>query len=326
MTPLISIIIPVYNVEKYLDYCLQSVLTQDYTNLEIILIDDGSTDSSGQMCDEYAKTDSRVMVIHQNNGGLSHARNVGMKVMRGEYFSFIDSDDYVRTDYISTLFRYILEDQTDLAVSLVKKVLDNKDIQPIAEENINHFIYNQEDIKLQMISRKVPMYAPGKLYKRELSNYMMFPVGRHFEDVPVSWKVINNVNNVSFIDSKLYYYRQRLDSIVNMSFKKERMDQVYFSEEIFDDTEDGTQLRNSAGTRCFFAAADNYSLVTKEFQEEKKQIKTSIKKYRKYVLKDNRAENSLKIMALLSYICPGLVRTLGRAYKKHNYRIWQKEQ
>lgn len=316
MPPLISIIIPVYNVEQYLDYCMQSVLAQDYTNLEIILIDDGSTDSSGQKCNEYAKQDQRVKVIHQKNGGLASARNTGLKEITGEYFSFIDSDDYVRTDYISSLYSHLSEDKSDLAICPVEKVVDNKDIKQPRGETINHCLYEREEAKIRMISRKMPMYAPGKLYKRALAEYMEFPIGRHFEDVPVSWNVIKNVNSVTFLDCKLYYYRQRLDSIVNMSFKKERMDQLSFSEEIFNETQEGTALRDSAGSRCFFAAADNISLVTKDFSAEKKKLKEALKKYRKYVLRDAYSVKSLRLLAMISYLSPELVRFLGRAYKK----------
>lgn len=123
MKPLISIIMPVYNVEQYLNYCMESILAQDYKNLEIILIDDGSTDSSGDMCDEYAKNDSRIKVIHKKNGGLSSARNIGIEVMTGKYMTFVDPDDYIRIDYVSRMYKYILEDETDLVVCSYKKIL-----------------------------------------------------------------------------------------------------------------------------------------------------------------------------------------------------------
>ncbi len=316
MTPLISIIIPVYNVEQYLDYCLQSVLSQDYTNLEIILIDDGSTDSSGQKCDEYAKQYQGVKVIHQKNGGLSSARNTGLKEMTGEYFSFIDSDDYVRKDYISRMYNLIVSDKTDMVVCSYKKVPGEEDYKNIPQKENNHSVYNQETIKYKMISRELPMYAHGKLYKRKLADNMEFPEGRLFEDVLTCWNVLKNVNSVSYSDVELYFYRQRQDSIVNMDFQHGRMDQIYFSKRIFEEIEGDTPLKYAAGTRCFFAAADDYALVTDEFKKEKIYLVKSIKMFRKYVLKDSRAGLSLKIMALLSFLCPGIVRVLGRMYKK----------
>ena len=326
MTPLISIIIPVYNVELYLDYCLQSVLSQDYTNLEIILVDDGSTDSSGQMCDKYGEQDARIKVVHQGNGGLSYARNIGMQMMTGEYFAFIDSDDYVRSDYISHMYRLIDEDKSVMVVCSYKKVIGNEDYTIISEDDNNHSVYNREEIKLEMVSRKIPMYAHGKLYKRELKDYTQFPIGKHFEDVPTSWNVIKNIEKVTYTDAKLYYYRQRPDSIVNMDFNPTRMDQVYFSEQIFEDIEDDTPLKNAAGSRCFFASADNYSLVSDKYPKEKEYLENAIKKYRKYVFEDKRAEKSLKIMALISIFGVGLVGILGRAYKKKNQNRHLREQ
>ncbi len=325
MPPLISIIIPVYNVEQYLDYCIQSVLSQDYTNLEIILIDDGSTDSSGQKCDEYADRDQRVKVIHQKNGGLSSARNTGLKEMTGEYFSFIDSDDYVRTDYISRMYRIIDEDKSDMVVCSYKKVIGNEDYSVTSGCDNIHAVYDKEEIKLEMVSRKIPMYAHGKLYKKEFAEYMDFPEGRLFEDILTCWNVIKQVEKVSYSDVKIYFYRQRIDSIVNAEFKHHRMDQVFFSKRIFEETPENTSLRNAAGTRCFFAAADDYALLTKGYPKEKEYLLKSIRMFRTYVLKDSSAELSIKLMALISYLCPGIVRVLGRLYKRRNLKKWLRE-
>lgn len=112
----ISIIIPVYNVKKYLNDCIQSVINQTYNNLEIILIDDGSTDGSGDYCDEIAKKDSRIFVYHKTNGGLSEARNVGIKISTGKYITFIDSDDYIENLYIETLYNSLIEYKADIAI------------------------------------------------------------------------------------------------------------------------------------------------------------------------------------------------------------------
>ncbi len=325
MPPLISIIIPVYNVEQYFDYCIQSVLSQDYTNLEIILIDDGSTDSSGQKCDEYAKQDQRIKVIHQKNGGLSSARNTGLKEMTGEYFSFIDSDDYVRIDYISRMYRLIDEDKSDMVVCSYKKVIRNEDYSVISEGDSVYAVYDQEEIKMEMVSRKIPMYAHGKLYKKEFAEYMDFPEGRLFEDILTCWNVIKQVEKVSYSDVKIYFYRQRIDSIVNAEFKHHRMDQVFFSKRIFEETPENTSLRNAAGTRCFFSAADDYALLTKGYPKEKEYLLKSIRMFRTYVLKDSSAELSIKLMALISFLCPGMVRVLGRLYKRRNLKKWLRE-
>ena len=125
MNSLISVIVPIYNVEKYLDRCVESIINQTYKNLEIILVDDGSPDNCTQMCDDYAKKDSRIRVVHKENGGLSDARNAGMEVATGEYVSFIDSDDYISLDFYETLFQTMIDNDSDIVECSVVKFYEN---------------------------------------------------------------------------------------------------------------------------------------------------------------------------------------------------------
>lgn len=323
MKPLISIIIPVYNVEQYLDYCMESVLVQDYKNLEIILIDDGSTDSSGNMCDEYAKNDSRVKVIHKKNGGLSSARNIGIEVMTGKYLTFVDSDDYIRIDYVSRMYKYILEDDTDLVVCSYKKILGEESYRNISNRRTQHYVYDAEMVRYKMIARQIPMYAHGKLYRARLIGWLNFPEGRLYEDVPTIWNVVKHIEKVTYATDELYFYRQRVDSIVNGKYKHRRMDQVYFAEQIYDEVKNVQELKYAAGTKCFFSAVDNYALVSEKFPDDKKYLENVIRRFRGEVVKDSSAEKNLKIMALVSYFNLRLVRILGRLYKKSNYRKWK---
>lgn len=317
--PLISIIIPVYNVEQYLDYCMQSVLEQSYKNIEIILVDDGSVDSSGEMCDMYAKMDERVKVLHKKNGGLSSARNAGMEIIKGEYFSFLDSDDYIRSDYISKMYKYIVNDKSDMVICSVKKVIGNEDYRIIQKDSSEHFLFEKEVIKYKMLSRQVPMYAPSKLYKAKLAIKTKFPEGRLYEDIPTIWNVVKDVNKVTYTNDEIYFYRQRLDSIVNTKYKHERMDQLYFSEDILKEISKTDSLYNIAMSRCFFAAADNMTYVTKEYSEDWIYLSEALKKYKFGVFKDSTAEKKIKIMAILATISPNLVRIAGKLYKKINY-------
>lgn len=322
--PLVSIIIPVYNVSQYLRQCLDSVISQTYKNLEIILVDDGSTDRSGAMCDEYKTLDLRIKVLHKENGGLSSARNAGMKLMKGEYFSFIDSDDYIRTDYIGRMYSYIVRDRSDIVVCSFKKVIGDENYAIINRENTEHYKFNQEEIKLKMLSRQIPMYAHGKLYRTELAIRMEFPLGRLYEDVPTIWNAIKYINQVTYINNEMYFYRQRLNSIVNGKFTHGRMDLLYFSEKILKELDKGDCLYNIAMTLCFFAAADNYCLVTNSFPDDKSYLKRRIKEYRTGVIKDKNAQISLKVMAGAAYVSPEIVRIIGKIYKKHNYYKWKK--
>lgn len=313
---LITLVIPVYNVQKYLHQCIDSVLGQTYKNLEIILIDDGSTDMSGRICDEYLNCDSRIRVVHKKNGGLSDARNIGTQMSNGDYIAYIDSDDYVHENYILELHNAIKTRECDFSMCSYKKVKGDLDY----EHNITDVktIYlTGEDAKIGILSRRLPMYAHGKLFRRELIPYLHFPEGRLYEDVPTIWRVLQTVNVVGYIEEELYFYRKRQGSIVNATYKHERMDQLYFAEEIMRSiTSSETELYYIAGSRCFFSALDNLTYVNAGFPEDEKYLIDAVKKYSKYVLKDKTSSMGLRMMALMSHISPQIVRGIGRLYKK----------
>lgn len=320
--PLISIVIPVYNVEKYLDCCIQSVCAQTYNNLEIILVDDGATDSSGKMCDEYAEKDARVKVIHKENGGLSSARNAGIKEITGDYFTFIDSDDYIRVDYIDKMYEYMMKDDTDVVVCSFKKIVREEDWKNIPLCDVEHLVLEQTDAKFKVLSRQIPIYAHGKLFKSELKRWIEFPIGRLHEDIPVIWEVVKHITKMTYAKDETYFYRQREDSIVNAKYKHHRMDQLYFAEELLAEFDKKDECYYAAMSRCFFSASDIIVIVSKEYPEDWKYLVDAIKKYRDGVFKDKTAESKLKLMALISYVSPHLVRWVGQAYKKLNYYKW----
>ena len=222
MTEKITVIVPVYNVENYLEKCLDSLINQTYKNIEIIVINDGSTDNSGEICQEYAQKDNRIVYIEKENGGLSDARNVGLDKMTGSYVTFIDSDDWIEQDYIETLYKKIVEYQADIAVgnyysynedeetyyfhiygdSYYEKVYDNISIF----ENL----YESQEMKsFALIS------AWGKLYKAKLFDYLRFDKGKLGEDGYFNQKIYLSVNKVVYLNKGLYAYRQRSGSITN---------------------------------------------------------------------------------------------------------------
>lgn len=316
--PVVSVIIPVYNVEKYLEYCLQSILAQTYDNLEIILVDDGSTDSSGRMCDSFTALDERIKVIHKVNGGLSSARNIGIKESSGEFITFVDSDDYIRKDYVEKLSRIMIHDNCDIVVGSYEKVYTDIDFS-IIDKNVDIKQYDGREFAYEILSQKLPIYAHGKLYRRELFQKIEFPEGRLYEDVPTLWKISKLIKRAASIDSKLYYYRQREGSIVNAKFAPQRMDQLYFAEEIFAEVKNDNKFVVAAGTRCFFSALDTYFLVDSTHRSEEEYLENSIRKYRKYVINNPEASRKLKSLAFLSFFQMDLIRILGMVYKKSNF-------
>ena len=319
--PLVSVIVPAYNTEAYLRYCIESIRTQSYQKLEMILIDDGSTDGSPRICDEYGIKDSRVRVIHKENGGLSAARNTGLDVMKGEWVTFVDSDDYLHREMIEIMIGTALKDKSDMVHVLHKKTklelpFDYDDDQKGKPgKTVESQTLNKEEYKLGILSGKLAMYSHGKLYKAGLFRNIRFPEGKLYEDVPTTWAVSKIIDRASVVERRLYFYRMRSGSIVNEDFKPSRMDQVYAAEAIYEEVKDDPILSYIAGSRCFFSHADNYSMVCPEFSEEKAYLEKGLKRFRGDVLKDKRAKKSLKLMAVMAYVNLGLVRAAGKMYK-----------
>ena len=211
----ISIIVPVYNLEK----CIESIRKQTYKNLEIILVDDGSKDNSGKICDEIATKDERIKVIHKTNGGLSSARNEGMKKTTGNYICFIDGDDYVREDYCEILYNALIENKADISAVSYKEIKNSKTrIYNSAARSKNEFddkctVYNGDEIIIQFLHWKNFRIAWNKLYKAEILKNKSFKVGATFEDMFFNYNVLSNSNRLAYVNSPCYYYIRRDGSI-----------------------------------------------------------------------------------------------------------------
>lgn len=228
---LISLIVPVYNVNQYLKECIDSIINQTYSNLEIILINDGSTDNCGAICNEYALLDERIKLIHKPNGGLSDARNAGLDVVSGEYVTFIDSDDFVHPNFIEVLYRNLIETDSDISLCKYFKFQDgdNNEFDELfnCSRSVYTGLYMLENLNnLSMYPNNVVSW--GKLYKSTIFNELRFPVGRVHEDEYLIHHIYSKVRNVCYIDIKLYYYRVRVNSIMQMKISKQRiLDSLY---------------------------------------------------------------------------------------------------
>lgn len=233
-TVLISVIIPVYNVEKYLDECIDSIVNQTYSNLEIILVDDGSSDSSGEICDAWEKRDTRIQVIHKPNGGQAEARNRGVKTARGEYIVFVDSDDRVHCEYVEYLYNLINCNKADIAICEIQMLMPNKRI-------INHYaddgkvcLFNQERALYELFSEKCYSCSPcAKIFPRKIFDEILFPEKRIFEDLGTMYKIILKADKIVFGQRALYEYYRRENSTMTSAFKWARTDSIVFAEEMF---------------------------------------------------------------------------------------------
>lgn len=218
---LISIIIPVYNIQDYLVCCIESVLAQTYDNLEILLVDDGSTDSSGSICDSYADKDTRIRVIHKDNGGLSDARNIGIYSALGAYIFFLDGDDAISSFTISKLYNAFCDD-VDIAIGEMKQF---KSTLPQSREkrcNVTVIGY-VEAIRRMLLHEGIGHEAWGKLYRRRLWNDVSFPKGLLYEDYATTYKIFTKANKVSIVDEQLYWYRIRGGSIMKSKVTQNNM-------------------------------------------------------------------------------------------------------
>ncbi|NSE80320.1 glycosyltransferase family 2 protein [Coprococcus comes] len=228
----VSIIIPVYNVEKYLEKCIKSVLNQTYQNLEIILVDDGSKDKSAIICDEYMVKDNRITVIHKQNGGLSSARNAGIEVATGEAVFFLDSDDYISKECIEKLVKLMKKNSADISIIQMKYISEEINDDCAKQNNEKIMLMNSERaIEESLYQKLYTCCAPAKLYKIEVIGDIRFPVGRISEDLATSHLFFKNAEKIVYSNYYGYYYRQHEESIMHV-FNPKRLDALEWAENI----------------------------------------------------------------------------------------------
>ena len=223
--PLVSVIIPVYNVESYLERCVRSVSEQSYSNLEIIVVDDGSTDGSGEICDRLGNEDNRIQVIHQANQGLSGARNAGIDVCKGDYVCFVDSDDYIHPDYVKYLYKICVDNNCEIGVcgniatdgSATYQEIDwNSGVEVYDRKKVFDAFYSDMHVPI--------VIAWNKIYRRDCIGDIRYDVGYIHEDEATTFKFLYNASRIAFGQEILYYYFNRDDSITGQAYSKKRLD------------------------------------------------------------------------------------------------------
>lgn len=281
MESLVSVIVPVYNVEEYLDNCVESIINQTYRNLEIILIDDESPDLCPQKCDSWAEKDSRIRVIHKKNAGVSFARNDGLDVARGAFITFVDSDDYLSSDAIEVMLKRIEQDQSDLVIAQCAKVYPNQAQKLVAYPWISDKVITQ-DAAIQMMgaSRALPVYLWGKLYRSHIFNKIRFPSLTCAEDVYVLPEIMERCSRISLVERVLYFYYQRSTSIVHSRKRHQIMDSIVASLHV---SRYFLEYGHIESASRFFYSAVCQSYTLKNRNEASQQIKAAfdIKERRK---------------------------------------------
>lgn len=231
----VSVIIPVYKVEKYLKRCIESVVNQSYKNIEIILVNDGSPDKCGEICDAYARIDSRIKVIHKENGGLSSARNAGLDIASGEYIMFVDSDDWISEDTLEKLNRYIEKgyDIINFKFRFAKEKTEN--IIKLNDKIKDSYECNLLSYIDKLFSGELDFFIWNKLYKKDLFTEVRFPEGRNYEDLATIYKLYFKAKNIIVTDYTLYYYwLGNSNSITSNSTIKNMTDYLVSAKEIYE--------------------------------------------------------------------------------------------
>lgn len=319
MEPIISVIVPIYNINDYIGECVQSICTQTYNNLEIILVDDGSIDGSAKICDKYRLQDARIKVIHKVNGGLSDARNVALDICKGEYISFIDGDDVVSSDYIEKLYRLIVSTDSQIAICGHKDFYKLPIVDAIQTDAF--FEFSPDDaIKEILTNGRFTTSAWGKLYKRDFFEEIRYPKGKLFEDLPTTWQTFDLAQKIVFTPSQEYYYRQNPTSIMNSKFNPKKLDII----SAHDSLTEGLKKRRPnlvkyaherAGT---YASMQLYSAIMSGYtvSTDLKQLRTVIRKYLKELI-DGSYPFRIKLFSLIA-VFPGFLELTVFINKRRN--------
>lgn len=315
MFPLISVIIPVYNVEKYIEKCIDSVLSQTYPNIEIILVDDGSPDQCGYICDEYAEKYEHIKVIHKKNGGLSDARNCGLEYVSGELLYFLDSDDFLAVDCIYILYECKIATNSQIAVSDLKKVYEYKKnilFNKMSEKRKYIVLSKEEALTSLFYQNLFDTSASNKLYERDLFNDINFPVGRIFEDLATIYKVFLKAEKISFVKNSGYFYLQRENSIEHSGYSSNKLDMLITISEIEENVKNCSVAIKKAAECRIVSSLFHIWLEMPNKIEESWAIKEIIKKNRMKIIMDLKARKKTKIACMLSYLGFSLVKKCFR--------------
>lgn len=316
MKPLISVIVPVYNVEKELPECIDSILKQSYRNIEVMLIDDGSPDGSGAICDRYAEKDSRVHVFHKENGGLSDARNYGIARCKGEYLICVDSDDVIKETLIENQLALAQKYHADMVVSPYQKFQESHELF-VSEEIRTGCVGQKEALSRLLYQDKVfHTGAHCKLYKCSLFDGVLYPVGLFYEDLATTYRLILKSNRIAYTTEKMYGYRIRAGSIMRQGYSPKKLSCIVVSKQFYQEiSAKYPELKTAASSRAFSVNRAIYLQMPSEKKEERKQIWNEMKKYRETVIKDGKARKREKVMAVISYCGPNVFGLLSLPYR-----------
>lgn len=318
-SPLISVILPVYNIEKYLPKCMESLFAQSYDNIEFIIIDDGSNKECAKLCDYYSFLDSRVTVYHKKNGGLSDARNYGIKRAKGEFITCVDPDDYVDRDYIEYLYSLIVKYSSKMSICQHRIHYENGKIREMGKLG-DEEISSENCIWKMLYHDTVDTSAWAKMYHRSLFKSIEYPNGKLFEDISTTYLLMIKSKRIALGYESKYNYIFHDNSIVNSSFNKRKMDLLEMTDKMaMDVIRIYPELEKAVLRRRVYSRFStlNQMLSTELYEVEKEEIIEFIKKYRKNIILDKNAPNRDKIAMFFISINYKLYRVIWLKYRKY---------
>ena len=310
--------IPVYNVEQYLRRCVESVQKQTYRNMEIILVDDGSTDASGELCDAFSQGDSRIHVLHKRNGGLSDARNAGIDVATGKYITFIDSDDWVSPDFIEILCRNLVQYDADISGCVFQRVYSER-VKQADRKAEKVAVWDSREALRKMLRQEdgFTTSACALLYKRECFQSIRYPRGKFFEDLGTTYKILGSAKKVVRSNLFLYYYYVRPGSIANQSFRPEYMDEYRFALDVVEYVERHyLALRRDAENRlvgvCFHIYMSMSREQMRQYRQECQTLLSEIRRRRRTAILGRDTPAKVRLGCLASLFGMGFARFVYR--------------
>lgn len=315
---MISVLVPVYNVEKYLRRCLDSILTQTYTDYEIVLVDDGSTDQSGAICDQYALEHSCIRVIHQKNAGLAEVRNVSMAHAKGEYIAFVDSDDAIEKTYLECLMNDLTDSGADVSICSWSEVSDDGNRRELSwdhKEDGFQVWTTEQAAKALLYQKGIDNNTWGKLYTRGVLEGIVFPKGRLYEDIAVTYQVFMKAKRVCYRPEPLYLYTTNTTGISQSAFSPKRMDLIDMAEGMYADIERRfPDFVHAAKARLMRAYIHVYMQIPKkaEYAVYLNRVYSGLRKHCLSVARDPEAKRGTRLAASISCIHPVLLRWFNR--------------
>ena len=321
MDPIISIIVPIYNVGKYLPKCIESILNQTFKNFELILVNDGSTDNSGVVCDDYAKKDTRIKIIHKSNGGVSSARNAGLYVAKGEYIGFVDPDDYIDKNMYEKLYRLCIDNNSDIAICRFNREINGKIQNKESTEEIIE-LNNMEAMNELFKGNLYRFSLCNKLFSKKCFNDVLFPEGRMHEDLSTTYKLFANSKKAVYIDYYGYIYVKRENSILTSTYNEKRLQAFIAWDEIieFIDKNYYEIIEQVIATFTYWCV-DNILYILNQVNNSKKKnnylniIQKYTTKYYIYIKRNNILSRSYKLRIRIFNINYKLF-ILGRKIRK----------